>query len=400
MFCLKTGKRYNKCIRKLNKISMTNGMFERGKKKMAYIIPECPTFKTRGEEKLFNALKANLDDLWTVYYEPVINGKYPDFILFHEYYGILILEVKDYTTQTILEIRKDYWKIYSQGKEVSIKNPFSQAIEYRNELINLLSKHKELVEQEGNFQGKLKFPVAVGCVFVDLTASDIINLCIDQVIPLEQLFCMEDLEDSHVFNEKINGIMETLFTINSLSREEARIVKQVIYPVIKVNYSGQVDRSLEEEQQTGKEEKERKEILNVQLISFEHYVDEFYYVVDRIHHLCQTGAARNITIAYPLNRFLRRGTVKEFISDLLKSRGLLAKRGLTLKLFELEQLSDYCRSTDYLFIVDINSIRSTAVYERQLRPIIEGKIYNGPIMLTANKPSWLTKKLKNRLAQR
>ncbi|MED3732403.1 hypothetical protein, partial [Geobacillus stearothermophilus] len=88
------------------------------------------------------------------------------------------------------------------------------------------------------------------------------------------------------------------------------------------------------------------------------------------------------------------------VSDLLKSRGLLAKRGLTLKLFELEQLSDYCRSTDYLFIVDINSIRSTAVYERQLRPIIEGKIYNGPIMLTANKPSWLTKKLKNRLAQR
>ncbi|MED3826092.1 hypothetical protein P4561_20830, partial [Priestia flexa] len=36
MFGLKTGKRYNKCIRKLNKISMTNGMFERGKKKMAY----------------------------------------------------------------------------------------------------------------------------------------------------------------------------------------------------------------------------------------------------------------------------------------------------------------------------------------------------------------------------
>ncbi|KDE47069.1 hypothetical protein DI43_10645 [Geobacillus sp. CAMR12739] len=88
---------------------------------MAYVIPECPTFKTRGEEKLFNALKANLDDLWTVYYEPVINGKYPDFVLFHEYYGVLILEAKDYTIQTIREIRKDYWKIYSDGKEVSIK---------------------------------------------------------------------------------------------------------------------------------------------------------------------------------------------------------------------------------------------------------------------------------------
>ncbi|WP_445612518.1 nuclease-related domain-containing protein [Geobacillus sp. YF-1] len=364
---------------------------------MAYVIPEHPVFKTSGEKKLFYTLKKNLDDLWTVYYEPVINGKYPDFILFHQYYGIMILEVKDYVPQTIREIRKDYWKIYSDGKEISIKNPLNQVIKYRNELMNLLSQHEELLERKGNFQGRLKFPVIVGCVFSDLTREDIVHLAIDQVIPSDQLLCIDDLNNSHILNEKINHMMGKLFTISSLSQEEARIIKQVIYPVIKVAHVDLEDPPSEGERK--KEEKKQHESIpkNIQFIPFEHYVDELYHVVDRIHHLYQKEDVKNVMITYPLNRFLRKGTLKELIIDLLKSRGLLTKKGLSITISDLKQVKGDC-STDCLFIVDINSARSSS-FDDCLKLIMEQRRYHTRIVLTANKRSSLIEQLKNRLAQ-
>ncbi|MED3716430.1 nuclease-related domain-containing protein [Geobacillus thermodenitrificans] len=365
---------------------------------MAYVIPERPVFKTSGEEKLFNTLKENLDDLWTVYYEPVINGKYPDFVLFHEYYGILIMEVKDYVPRTIREIRKDYWKIYNDGREISIKNPLSQAIEYRNELMNLLSQHEELLEWKGNFQGRLKFPVITGCVFSDLTRHDITHLGIDQVIPSDQILCIEDLENSHILNERINKMMGKLFTINSLSQEEAHIIKQVIYPIIKIGHVNLDNSSSEEERK--KEEGKNQTCFpkNIQFIPFEHYVDELYYIVDRIHHLYQKEEVKNVVITYPLNRFLRKETLKELIVDMLKNRGLMTKKGLSITVSDLKQVKEHYNA-DCLFIVDINSVRPSS-FDECLKLIMEQGRYHTRIVLTANKRSSLTEQLKNRLALR
>ena len=51
---------------------------------------------TEGERALLNALYGLLDEKWTVYFQPFLNGLRPDIIIFCEDAGIGIFEVKDW----------------------------------------------------------------------------------------------------------------------------------------------------------------------------------------------------------------------------------------------------------------------------------------------------------------
>jgi hypothetical protein len=362
---------------------------------MANVVPDHIQFRTAGERFLTDILKEHLDDLWTIYYEPVINGRQPDLILFHEYHGIIILEVKDYHRNIITEINPDFWKIFIDGRIVSVKSPIKQVIEYRNELITILSKHKELVEENGIFQGKLKFPVATACVFINLTLDDIEDLGIDKIIPKDRLLCKEDLQTGETLYRKMNKIAENLFVINGLSEREINIIKNCIYPIMKQNIHSV------EANQFIKNNVIKSISSNIKFVSFTHYVDELYYVIDKTNHLIRMGAAKAIAITYPINRFLRVGTLEQFICDSLKKRGIFEKsERFWVHVSDIKSINDNI-NWDYLFVVDINSIQSSLHYQ-QFEYIIDkySKTGETSIILTANKKSALTEKLKNRLAER
>lgn len=364
---------------------------------MAKVIPDHIQFRTDGERFLTHILKEYLDDLWTIYYEPIINGRQPDLILFHEYHGIIILEVKDYHRNIITEINPDFWRIFADGRIVSVKSPIKQVIEYRNELITLLSQHQELVKENGIFQGKLKFPVATACVFINLTLDDIEDLGIDKVIPKDRLLSKEDLQTGKTLYRKMNQIAERLFVINGLSEKEINIIKSCIYPIMKQNAN-----SVEAHQSVDNVIKSTSS--NIKFVSFTHYVDELYYVIDKTNHLIRTGTAKTIAITYPINRFLRIGTLEQFICDSLKKRGLFEKsERFWVHVSDIKSINDDINliNLDYLFVVDINSIQSSLHYQ-QFEYIIKKYSETGEtsIILTANKKSALTEKLKNRLAER
>ncbi len=69
---------------------------------MAILVPDLeeinslPQKLTDGEEALMNALLQALDDGWTVYVQPHLNGLRPDIVIFCEDAGIGIFEVKDW----------------------------------------------------------------------------------------------------------------------------------------------------------------------------------------------------------------------------------------------------------------------------------------------------------------
>lgn len=65
---------------------------------MAHLIPTTLTSLplTDGERALTNALRAILDDSWTIYVQPYLNGMRPDIVIFSEKAGIGVFEVKDW----------------------------------------------------------------------------------------------------------------------------------------------------------------------------------------------------------------------------------------------------------------------------------------------------------------
>ncbi|MEJ8546648.1 nuclease-related domain-containing protein, partial [Brevibacillus borstelensis] len=68
---------------------------------MAYMVPETiPRGGTAGERMLFECLKNHLPSDYIVYYEPEIRGRRPDFVIIGPDLGLVVLEVKDYTSNT------------------------------------------------------------------------------------------------------------------------------------------------------------------------------------------------------------------------------------------------------------------------------------------------------------
>jgi hypothetical protein len=85
---------------------------------------------TEGERKIFRFLReaARPDSEFIVWYEPTIgnSGVEPDFILFGNSLGLLVLEVKDWDIDQIEEGNSHSFKIWIGGREENKTNPDRQ----------------------------------------------------------------------------------------------------------------------------------------------------------------------------------------------------------------------------------------------------------------------------------
>jgi hypothetical protein len=85
---------------------------------------------TEGEKKLFRFLRetARPDSEFIGWYEPTIgpSGSEPDFVLFGNSLGLLVLEVKDWVIDQIEEADSHHFEIWIGGREENETNPDRQ----------------------------------------------------------------------------------------------------------------------------------------------------------------------------------------------------------------------------------------------------------------------------------
>lgn len=117
---------------------------------MAILVPDIeeinslPQKLTDGEEALMKALLIALDDGWTVYIQPHLNGLRPDIVIFCEDGGIGIFEVKDWDLDAHQIVKYDNggydWQVRASdtGKWVTRPKeddcPLKQAKKYRDSI--------------------------------------------------------------------------------------------------------------------------------------------------------------------------------------------------------------------------------------------------------------------------
>lgn len=211
---------------------------------MAYTIPEAiRSSATVGERLLFRMLKTYLPDDYIVYYEPEIHGKRPDFVIIGPDLGLLVLEVKDYTKNTLFQLNHDEWTlITSSGEQKKTKSPLKQAREYMFHIVDVLKKDRNLVHLEGKYQFQLKFPYGYGTVFTRLYQKDFIenglysviepSLCLtrDEIDPEKEAFSEENLF------EKIANMFVVPYRLRTpLSKEEIDAIRYHLFPEVRIS---------------------------------------------------------------------------------------------------------------------------------------------------------------------
>ncbi|WP_147533031.1 3'-5' exonuclease [Bacillus marasmi] len=218
---------------------------------MAITVPETiRSSATAGERLLFRTLKTFLPDDYIVYYEAEIQGRRPDFIIIGPDLGIVVLEVKDYTKNTLFQLNHDEWHILTtSGDQAVIKSPMKQAREYMFLVSNTLKKDKSLVQLDGKHKFQLKFPCGYGVVFTRMSTKDFIqndlysvidpNLCLtrDEIDPDKESFSEE------ILMEKIMNMFVVPFRVRApLTFEDINAIRYHLFPEVRISaeFRGQV----------------------------------------------------------------------------------------------------------------------------------------------------------------
>lgn len=118
---------------------------------MATLIPSLEQINhfstplTPGERALMEALRRVLDDGWTIYVQPFLNGLQPDIIILSEQAGMGIFEVKDWNLDNYQVSGDGFWGVYDhQGQRWHFARercPLAQVKRYKDSII-----HYELAE--------------------------------------------------------------------------------------------------------------------------------------------------------------------------------------------------------------------------------------------------------------
>src|SRR5215470_17109583 len=94
---------------------------------MAEMIPDrLPSGASAGEKRVF-ALLQQLPDDAIVYYEPIIEGRYPDFIVIIPTVGLLVIEAKGWYPTHILSASHTDVIVNPRGQQETHKHPVRQA---------------------------------------------------------------------------------------------------------------------------------------------------------------------------------------------------------------------------------------------------------------------------------
>jgi len=212
------------------------------------MIPEnVELFTTDGERDVYHFLAsvAKPDSEYYVWYAPDILGREPDFIIYNDSIGLVILEVKDWSLNQILQADKKQFRLYLNGKEETRKNPLLQAREYFISCKEAIQKDGLLISGEGTSKGNPKVPLSWGVVFTNINKFEFQEKSLDNVVEVEKTFFWDDLHSESPICTDLSGVtfqnvlqnkFTPLFPFH-LSGKEKSHLRNLLFPIIRIGQS-------------------------------------------------------------------------------------------------------------------------------------------------------------------
>lgn len=208
---------------------------------MAVLIPargSCASRMTPGERRLAERLEDKLDADYLLWYDVPVGPRqvHPDFIVLHPSRGLLILEVKDWRLDTIRQADKDTWVIAPGGEAKSVASPFAQARHHAHEVIDALSRDRQLVHAEGPYKGRPAFPWSYGVVFTHITRKQFLAAELHHAIEPHRVICSDEMTES-VEPEALQSRLWDMFPYllgRPLSLPQIDRVRWILFPQVRI----------------------------------------------------------------------------------------------------------------------------------------------------------------------
>lgn len=215
---------------------------------MATLIPSLGSarFDSRGELRLAERLKDFLEDNTLVWHNLPVGpfGRHPDFVILNPHQGFVVLEVKDWRLDSLVDANKLQVTLLTPQGEVKAENPFEQVRSYMFNVLNTLRRDHLLVFEDGRFKGKPVMPFGHGVVFPNITRKQYEATDLNEVFPPGRCIFRDEMTESadpdrfrEQFWEMVSPHLGPALTVPQLDRIRALLfpevrVRQIALPLV------------------------------------------------------------------------------------------------------------------------------------------------------------------------
>jgi hypothetical protein len=210
---------------------------------MALMVPDSvPSKASVGEKRLYKILHYELPDDCHVWYEPIIKGLYPDFIILGPTLGLLILEVKGWSANQVISANHQFFEINNGAERIERQqSPLRQGKGYLDAVLDKLKQYPLLTHPDGEFQGKLTFPIGVGVVMTNMTAAQAQDENIYPLLEPSQVAYKDEITQWDGIGEKalmrrLEKMFTAYFKFDPLSGDQISTIKGILYPEKVIKY--------------------------------------------------------------------------------------------------------------------------------------------------------------------
>lgn len=208
---------------------------------MATIIPgysTCAGRMTAGERRFAQRLESKLEEDYLCWYDvPIGSGNvHPDFIVVHPRRGLLILEVKDWKTDTLQSITRTDACLLTPTGIKHVANPLEQARQYAHAVLKILESDPQLIFASGRQQGKLLFPWSYGVVLTNISRKIFDENDLQGALEPGRVICQDEMTesvDAESFQERLWEMFPFRFN-GAMSLPQLDRIRWHLFPVIRL----------------------------------------------------------------------------------------------------------------------------------------------------------------------
>ena len=214
---------------------------------MADCIPDrLPSRASRGEERTFALLKKLPDD-YLIYYEPYIDNRHPDFIVIAPDLGVIIIEVKGWHLDDIVQGNPSEITINENYRERQEIHPLEQARNYMWRLARACEKSPScslLFHQDGPKKNKFFFPFCHFVILSNITRDTILRrkdqnvseiFKSDNTLFRDELVSLENATTEEIRNTLMR-FFDPFWEIKPFRPEQVDVLRSIIHPEIILSY--------------------------------------------------------------------------------------------------------------------------------------------------------------------
>ena len=201
---------------------------------MANFLSAPPLTATDGERAFYNRIKHTYlgEDHLLAYFEPDIGGVHPDYLLLSPNFGIIIVEIKDYSEKYLKTMAKSgKWERLKDDNVIFLDNPFDQIYQYWRVI-------KDRVDY-CHFPKNIEIPIIRLVVFSQIPQDGHIAEEIRKIVPAKVQLCFKNtLSRNEKFKEYFNDILPTNL---ELSVKNFNLVRANLIPTCRLPTQKQTD---------------------------------------------------------------------------------------------------------------------------------------------------------------